>query len=180
MLLDALSQIRVQAEQFQVAAHEILSKHETASRSRVISLEASRRQLQGLSLDQSDLLREALDCIEFGLYRAAHVAAWQAYVDLLTDKLASDGFAKVAQARPKWPRFSTVEELRESTNEHELVVLARELKLIARSEVRILHGMLSERNECGHPGSYRPTLNESLGYVAKLINRMATLQGKSL
>src|SRR5688572_32944873 len=113
MLLDALSQITGQAEQFQVAAHEILSQHETASRSRVISLEKSRRELQGLSLDQTDLLREALDCIEYGLYRAAHVAAWQAYIDLLTEKLGSDGFAKVAAARPKWPKFTTVEELRE-------------------------------------------------------------------
>lgn len=175
MLLDALGKVVSQADMFRLAAHEVLSKHETATRSRIISIEQTRRQLQGLTLNQGELLREGLDCIEFGLYRAAHVSSWQAYVDLLSEKLASDGFIKVAQTRPKWPPFSSAEELREFASEYEMVQLAREIKLLGKSEAKILHGMLSKRNECAHPGVYRPNLNESLGFVAEMINRTGDL-----
>lgn len=180
MLLDPVHKIVRQVDAFRVSAHEVLSRHEVASESRVISLESTRRQLQGLTLNQSDLLREALDCIELGKFRAAHVAAWQALIDLLTEKIASDGFVALGGVRTRWPAFATVEELREFTNEHELVNVAKDLGLIAKSEVRILHGMLSERNECGHPSSYHPGLNESLGYVAKIMNRMEKMLTKTL
>lgn len=180
MVLDLLGKVTSQIEEFESAAHELLSHHEASVRSRVISLDASRRQLHSLSLQQHELLMEALQCIEGGLYRAAHVSAWQGFVDFLAEKLASDGFVKVTQERPNWPKFNTVEDLVEQVNEYELIVLARQLKLLSRAEGKILHGMLSKRNECAHPGSYRPDLNESLGYVSELINRIGTLTLKTL
>lgn len=180
MVLDLLGRVTGQIDKFESAAHSTLSGHETSSKSRVMSLDASRRKLQGLSLQQQELLLEALACTEYGLYRAAHVSAWQAFIDFLTDKLSSDGFVKVGQIRPKWPTFGSVEELREYANEHELVTVSREVKLLSKAEVKILHGMLSKRNECAHPGHYRPDLNESLGYVSELINRITDLQPKSL
>lgn len=180
MVLDLLGRITGQIDQFESAAHSTLSRHEASSKSRLISLDASRRQLQGLSLQQQELLLEALACIEYGLYRAAHVSAWQAFIDFLTEKLSSDGFDKVGQVRSKWPSFGSVEELREYANEHELITVSKEVKLLSKAEVKIFHGMLSKRNECAHPGRYRPDLNESLGYVAELIHRIADLQPKTL
>lgn len=180
MILDIVQDITRQAGEFESAAHAILSRHEASSRSRVISLRRTRRQLQGLSLHQDELLREALDCIEHGLYRAGHVSAWQAFIDLLSEKLAADGLLKVSRARPKMPKLSSAEELREWATEHEIIRVARDVRLLTKAEVRILHGMLSKRNECAHPGSYRPDLNESLGYVSELLNRMSHLQPKTV
>jgi hypothetical protein len=180
MDLELLGRVTRQVERFESAAHAAMSQHEAAATSRVMSLDASRRKLQGLSLQQHELLMEALECVERGLYRAAHVSAWQALIDFLSEKLASDGFNNVGQARPKWPKFGSVEELREFANEHEQIVVAREVKLLSKAEAKILHGMLSKRNECAHPGHYRPDLNESLGYVSEVINRIASLQPKTL
>ena len=94
--------------------------------------------------------------------------------------MSSDGFAKVGSVRAKWPAFTSVEEFREFANEYEQIVVAKEIRLLSKAEMKTLHGMLSKRNECAHPGSYRPDLNESLGYVAEIINRAATLAAKPL
>lgn len=180
MVLDLLGQVTSQINEFESTAHEILSHYETATKSRVISLDASRLELHSLSVRQHELLVEALECVERGLYRAAHVSGWQAFIDFLGEKLSSDGFGKVAQARPKWPVFQSVEELHEYTNEYEQIVVAKEIRVLSKAEARILHGMLSKRNECAHPGSYRPDLNESLGYISEIINRISVLQPKKL
>ena len=73
---DLLDRVAGQVQRFESAAHGVLSGHKTATRSRVISLDASRRHLRSLSLQQHELLLEALECVEHGLYRAAHVSAW--------------------------------------------------------------------------------------------------------
>lgn len=180
MVLDILGRVNSQVGQFEEAAHEVLSHHEASARSRVISLDASRRKLQALSLQQHELLMESLQCVEYGLYRAAHVSAWQALVDFIAEKLAADRFVKMAQARPKWPTFKSVEDLVEQVNEFELIVVARQLHLLSKAEAKTLHGMLSKRNECAHPTSYRPDLNETLGYVSEVINRISRLIPKSV
>lgn len=179
MMFDLLSRVTRQIEHFESSAHEALSHYETASRSRVVTLDATRRKVQGLSVQQHELLLEALECVERGMYRAAHVSAWQSFIDFLGEKLSSDGFIKVGSLRTKWPAFASLEEFREYANEFDQIVLARELKLLTKAEAKILHGMLSKRNECAHPGSYRPDLNETLGYVSELINRIGVLLPKT-
>ena len=43
-----------------------------------------------------------------------------------------------------------------------------------------LHGLLTRRNECAHPSTYLPGLNETLGYIAETLNRIEYLQPRSL
>lgn len=172
--------IREQVAGFEADAHTILGRHEASSKSRVITLDQSRRKLQGLSLRQQDLLVEALDCVEHGLFRAAHVSAWQAFMDLLQEKLASDGLVKVKAARIGWAKFATMDDLREEISEFQFVEVAKAVALVSRGEMKTLHGMLSTRTQCAHPSQYRPGLNEALGYVSDLISRMGQLQTKTL
>jgi hypothetical protein len=110
-LLDTLLGLKRACDAFRADGHEILARHEAAP-SRVISLDKTRKQLAGLSLQQDDLFREALRCIENGSHRAAHVMAWAAFMDFLEQKLASDGLAKVRNARPNWAKHATIEDLR--------------------------------------------------------------------
>lgn len=165
---------------FEAEAHRVLGRHDAATRSRVITVDQARRNLDGLSFHQHELLAEALDCIAYELFRAAHVSAWHAFMDLLQEKLASDGLVKVKAAHPKWSRFATIDELREEIAEHQLVQVAKDVGLISKGEMKTLHGMLSTRNECAHPSNYRPGANEALGYVSNLLNRMGRLQSKGL
>ena len=177
--VDIVVDLHERAERFRLEAHQILATYET-SPSRVMSLDKTRKQLAGLSLRQDDLFRESLRCIELGSHRAAHVMAWAAFIDFLEEKLASDGLVKVKAAKPNWACFPTIEDLRESVPEYQLIEVAREVGLVSKSVMKTLQGHLAKRNECAHPSSYDPGLNESLGYVSELLSRISHLQPKSL
>ena len=172
--------VTVRVAVFAAEAHAVLSRFESARASRVMAVEDSRQQLKGLSLQQEQLFDEALNCVSHGLYRAAIVAAWQGYMDLLDAKLGSDGFVKLRAARPRWPQSGTIEDIRDETPEHQRIELARQLGLIDKASMKSLQGMLSTRNTCAHTSAYTPSLNASLGYVTDLIDRAATLLTKSL
>ena len=173
-----LGAILRRTEEFRRDAHRILAVHETSA-SRLILLEDTYKKLTVLTLKQDDLLRQALRCIESELFRAAHVMAWAAFMDFLEEKLASDGLVKLRAARPTW-KAASIEELRENNVEYQLVEVARDLGLIGKTEMKALHGLLNKRNECAHPSNYFPGLNESLGYVSELLQRIDQLMARSL
>ena len=87
---------------FQLEAHQILSRHEAAQSSRVIVLSDTYKKLGALNLRQDDLMRQALRCVENGLFRAAHVMGWAAFMDFLEEKLQSDGLVKLRGIRQNW------------------------------------------------------------------------------
>ncbi len=178
-MVDFLFNIRQKTTAFEEEAHKILSKHET-SKSRVITLEQTRIDLTVLTIRQNELFQEAIICIENGVYRAAHVMAWAGFIDFLEEKLASDGLIKVKAARSTWAKHRSIEELRENVPEYQLIDVAQELGIVPKSGKKSIQGHLAKRNECAHPGSYTPRLNESLGYVSELLSRIKSLQKKSL
>lgn len=173
-LANVLGKVRA----FEREAHGILAVHETAP-SRLVLLEETYKKLAILTLRQDDLLRQSLRCIENELYRAAHVMAWAAFMDFLEEKLASDGLLKLRALRPTW-KASSVEELRDNVVEYQLLEAARDLGLCGKTETKALQGLLSKRNECAHPSNYFPSMNETLGYVTEVLNRIGTLHPKSL
>lgn len=162
---------------FREIVSSILAKVET-SPTRIITVENSYVQLEQLSLKQDDLFRQALRCAENGLYRAAHVMAWAAFVDFIHFKLAEDGFVKLRKARPKWT-IKAVEDLRE-ISDYQIIEACANINLIRRTEKRALHGLLNKRNECAHPEDFYPGINESLGYLSELIQRIGALTLKKL
>jgi hypothetical protein len=180
--IDAVRIVREHVAAFADEAHGILQRNESAGKSRVMTLDNSRRRLSALSIRQDELLQEALDCVSHGLLRAAHVSAWQAFMDFLEEKMESDGLTKVRASRPKWDwsKLKTMEDIGETYPEYQLLEVARDIGLLSKSETRILHGDLATRNHCAHPSTYKPDLNETLGYVSGLINRIGKLQVKSL
>jgi hypothetical protein len=165
--------------QFERAAHLVLSSQEAAP-SRVIALSETRNQVTILNLKQSDLLVEGLRAMESGLYRPAIIMAWAAFMDFLQERLASDSFATLYLKRPNWAKWKSLEDLRENVTEFQLLDVARDVGLLSKSETKALHGLLSKRNECAHPSNYRPNLNEALGYVSELLNRIPIIGQRSL
>jgi hypothetical protein len=163
---------------FEQEAHALLATHE-ASGSRVVILEESYDKLTKLTLKQDELFRQALRCVEHKLFRAAHVLAWAGFMDLLEEKLASDGLVKLRAAKTAW-KASSVEELRENVVEFQLIEAAKDLGLCTKTEMKALHGMLNKRNECAHPNDFFPDMNITLGYISELLTRVATLQTKTL
>lgn len=164
---------------FERAAHELLSAHEAAP-SRVVSLSATRKQVTILNLRQSELLEEGLRAMEASLYRPSIVMAWAAFMDFLQEKLAADGLVTVHRKRPNWSKWATLDDLKENVTEYQMLEAARDVRLLLKAETKALQGLLSKRNECAHPSGYRPGLNEALGYVSELLNRIPPISQRSL
>jgi hypothetical protein len=162
------------ANRFEANAHKILGVHEGSKKSRVVLLEEMYNRLGLLSLKQDDLFRQALRCAENGLYRAAHVMAWAACMDYIQKKLAEDGLQSVRRARPTW-QGSNIDEMAEYVPERQLVEVLKDVGFLTKNQVAALVGLLQRRNECAHPTAYLPGLNETLGYLSELLQRIETL-----
>ncbi|MBA0046303.1 hypothetical protein [Mycobacteroides sp. LB1] len=174
----ALERLQRRVSNFERAAHTLLATQEAAP-SRIVTLSETRKQITILNLKQSELLNESIRAMEASLFRAAIVMAWAAFIDFLQDKLASDNLVAVHTVRPSWSKWGTLDELRENLPEAQMLDAARDVKLLSKSETKGLHGLLSKRNECAHPSGYSPGLNETLGYVSELLNRIPNINQKS-
>ena len=166
-------------QNFEAEAHVILSRHEGAVESRVIVLEKAYDSLALLNLRQDDMIRQALRCAENELYRAAHVMAWAACMDYIQDKLSEDGLVKLRVARPNW-KGKDIHEMAETVAEYQLVESLQAVNLATKNEKNALLDLLRRRNECAHPTGYLPGVNETLGYIAEVLQRIKRLAPKSL
>jgi hypothetical protein len=168
------------SKHFEVEAHLILGTNESATQSRVISLGQAFDKVSALNVRQDVMMRESLKCAEYGLNRAAYVMSWAACADLIKEKHASDGLVKLRAQRPNWPQNADITELAEKFPEHQLIEALRAVGLATKGEMNGLIGLLQRRNECAHPTGYVPTLNETLGYISEVIQRIQKLAAKSL
>lgn len=165
-------------KEFKSATVQILGVHEE-SPSRIVILDTTYQTLQNLTLQQDELLRQSLRCIESELYRASHVMAWAGFMDFLEGKLVEDNFVSLKSQYPKW-NANSIEELRDFVADYQLIEAARVLGLCTRGQMKRIHGLLSRRNECAHPSAYSPGLNESLGYVSEILQFIKQIQPKSV
>lgn len=173
MLLEILRQV----QEFEKEAHKILGVHET-SPSRIVLLDESYKKLQGLSVDQDELFKQALRCVENKLFRAAHVMAWAGMMDFLENKLFSTKYLpKLRKVRPNW-NVKSIEQLREERPEYQIIEACHAVGLLSKNQKKTLHGLLSTRNECAHPSDFFPDLNISLGYISNVLQRIEIFQKK--
>lgn len=171
-----LPEIINSVERFRVDAEEILGFSEVSVH-RIAALSKSYDQLDSLTLLQSDMLRQALRCIEVGIFRGAHVLAWAAMADFCQRHAARDSFAALNAKYEKW-KLKSLDDLRDNVGEYNLIEGLFGVELITKSEKKSLHALLNKRNECAHPTDYFPDLNQSLGYVAECIDRLGKLVSK--
>ena len=154
-------------------AQAILATHEAAS-ARVITLEQSYERLSGLSLDQDELFREALRAVEGNLFRAAHVLAWAGFIDYFHNYLLPARGAVLQAVQPKWS-LGTPEDLRDQAD-FQVIQAAKDGKVYGKTVMKALHGLLNRRNECAHPSSYFPDLNQTLGYISEWFSRIEKMR----
>jgi ribosomal protein S18 len=105
--------------------------------------------------------------------------AWAAFMDFLELKLSSDGFKKLRVAYPRW-NFKTIEDLREEVSEYQIIEATRKVGLCEKNQTKALQGLLNKRNECAHPSNFYPGLNETLGYISEVFQRIRAIQPKKL
>jgi len=171
------AELRKNFRHFENEAHLLLGRYESAVKSRTVTLKQTYDAIQGLSINQDDLFRMSLRCVENGLYKAAYVMSFSAMMDYLEEWAEENNFSKLRKARPKWI-FKDIEELRDSRAEYAIIEAMHAAGFFCKAVKKGLHGDLSIRNECAHPTSFFPDLNMSLGYISDLLGRIKTLNSK--
>jgi len=154
--MDILENMVKNLLKYESEVHKLLSTYESAGKSRIIRL-----------------FREALRCVENGLFRAAHVLAWAGFIDFLHSILALH-IPQIKNKKEKW-KISKKEDFREYPD-FQIIEAAKDVGILNKSEMKTLKGLLSKRNECAHPSDYFPDLNETLGYISELLKRIKILQ----
>lgn len=172
-----IGELSTKCSNFEHEAHTILSKYESANRSRVVQLDASFKRLDGLSVKQDALFREALNCIEHGFYRPSIILSWIGFMDFILDHIFINGNQSLIAAQSKW-QYTTKEQLTEKETDYNIIEALPSLGLCNRTQKKALHGLLNKRNECSHPSEYSPDLNEALGYVTEIFKRIETIKCK--
>ena len=158
---------RVLAARYDV--HSVMAEHET-SRSRVVMLSKLLDQLSGAPVDVQDYFREAIVCLEHGLYRAGVVLSWAGQFHVFSYKLLSSRESAVKAARPNWV-FNDHTELLEAQSEYQILEVAKATKFINRATCRMMNGQLAQRNQCAHATLYRPSKNAAIGFVDQMIEQ---------
>jgi len=167
------------ARAFEEEALRILSKYDL-SKPRVISLSATRKKLFQLTLKQQNLFDQAIRCAEFALSRSSIVMAWAGFIDYFEQKIAEDKLQKVYLARPNWQKYTSIEDIVDNIPEYQILEVGKEIGLIRKAEFKSLRGLLSSRNECAHPGTHAPSVNEAIGYISDLLQRIEALSTRSI
>lgn len=150
-------------------AHKILATHELSS-SRVIILENLLNQLSSLPLDVQDYFSEATSCLEQNLLRSSIVLSWAGFFHVFVEKLFITHKQDLIVSKPNW-KFKDLAELKENYVEFQILEAAKDINFIKKTELRVYHGQLAERNRCAHPTFYRPSLNSALGFVDSMIRQ---------
>lgn len=153
---------------------KLLAKRETSTH-RVMTLTESYAKLTKLNVKQDALFREALQCVEHGLYRSAHVTSFAALVDFVHEWVANDPkrLKVIQDAYPTW-RITKAADFREQKDFTVFEVLKKQ-DLITNPMMKALHGLLAKRNECAHPEDYEPGINDTLGYLDEMMKRIDAL-----
>lgn len=153
--------------EFEADAAVILGASEEAVKSRTYNATQALQEVSELTFDQADSLKQAVRCVEHGLYQSAVVMAWVAIADLLLE-VAVREIDAVKSVRTNW-KFTDKNSLSEERGDY---VIAEALKLagvITKTEMKTLHGLLHRRNQCAHRTDVFPTPNEALGFIDETI-----------
>lgn len=133
-----------------------------------------RAHLEKISDPQTkDFVEEAISCHEAQLYRAAAVMAWLGAMDVLHKHVHSNHLAAFNAEATKvmgkrWKVAITTDDLGRMSESDFLERIAA-LSIIGKNVKTELKGCLDRRNGCGHPNSYKISVNQSAAHIETLL-----------
>lgn len=98
-------------------------------------------------------------------------------MDFVEEQLGKDGFTALGKVRTSW-KVKSVEDLRDVGSDFQVIDALRDVGLCTKTQEKALKGLLNKRNECAHPTDYYPDLNQSLGYLSEILDRIGSFQKK--
>jgi hypothetical protein len=123
------------------------------------------------SEDVREYLEEATRCLRADARRAAVVFVWIGAVHTLRSQVWEAGAPTIDAAIKKHrPKVSfTKEGDFADVNDDLLLQVAQDLEVIDKSEKKHLKHALDLRNDCGHPGKYKPRENRVSAFIEDVI-----------
>jgi len=120
-----------------------------------------------------DFIEEAISCHEAQLYRSATVMAWLGAVGILhkhvhANHLSAFNTEAVKVMGKKWKIAKTTDDLGRMP-EGEFLDRIATLSIIGKNVKTELKGCLDRRNGCGHPNTYRISVNQSAAHIETLL-----------
>ncbi len=116
-------------------------------------------------------VEEAVLCLGVDALRAAVVFVWVGAARELQDRVWRHGAQAAEAATQKYyqkARISKFEDLA-AIQEKTLLDVARELGVIDKAQWTILGQCLDTRNQCGHPGKYKPGVNKAKAHIEDIV-----------
>ncbi|MYD27591.1 MAG: hypothetical protein F4X03_01540 [Dehalococcoidia bacterium] len=173
---DGFGKILAAALEIEKQHSQVLSEVDTA-RTRIVTIESLYGQMRGLTQDQKAFLEMAIKAIKCEINRAAIILAWAALIERVQQIHDDDRYKAVKEVRPKW-KVESLEDVRESVSEYQLIEATKESKFISKNQMKTLHGLLNTRNMAAHPGPFNDSFNKTLGYVEDVLSELNDLVGK--
>lgn len=127
--------------------------------------------------DYQGYLKEAVDCYEGGMYRAAILMVWAATVQHMYSVVQrhKGGVVKFEQANEsrygnsgKYRQLKKVDDLL-YLGEAQFLQLAEDAGMINRNARKVLGERLDVRNLCGHPTQYVVGREEAVVFIESLV-----------
>ena len=128
-----------------------------------------RKRMDELSLEKDELLRDSITAAEANLFRASHVLAWSGFTDFLYEPFVIDEVSSIL------PKVKTRADLYRF-NDHDLIEVGKRLGLYDNTTMKTLHGLLNDRNRCAHGSRYAPDVNETIGFLSKILHMINDLK----
>ncbi|MGI1663792.1 hypothetical protein ACRDNQ_16255 [Palleronia sp. KMU-117] len=120
-------------------------------------------------------LDEAINCHEYGLYRAAIVMSWVGAVSVLHKHVHSNHLAlfnkEASRVDDKWKVARTRDDLGRM-NEDKFLDTIERISVIGKNVKDALKECLKRRNGCGHPNSLKVSINQSAAHLEVLLHNV--------
>ena len=123
--------------------------------------------------DIRNYLEEGLKCLQVGALRACVVFVWAAAVRIIQEKLIGSYQTTVNSAIKKHdPKARDIRRLDDFAYIKDSVILlaARELGVVDKSQKDTLEEALGLRNRCGHPSKYIPGVKKVSAFIEDLVS----------
>lgn len=157
-------------------ASHALTVQTTAPPATPVRADVLREVAELLTAGHTDL-DEAHACLDAGLHRAAHVAAWNGLSAMALACFADDEFAALRLVRPQWD-VRTLAEVQRRAPGRVVIDLLVEMGLVDPYDEFAIAALLERRDRCARPSSFRPTAAQTRDYLGRIVARMADLSSR--
>lgn len=134
----------------------LLPKSKTSMKNVAYTLQSYLAKIQ--DIDTKNFLEEAINCLEYDLYRASVVLSWVGAISLLYDYVVKNKLvefnAEALRRDVKWKNAKTKDDLTK-IKESDFLDMMATLSILGKNVKEQLKKSLDLRNACGHPNSLK-------------------------